>query len=612
MKKIVFCAFLFVLLMSAVSFYGSCLESEPLRLATQKGEYLLYRGENILEKGGSLEKIIPLCNGERIFFDNARIYEKIELPEGEYCFFGTAFFEGDACIALSEGAELVLDSFSGEFMGDEGVSVSGGSLVARDSRLFSGGDYAINISDSEGEAFVLGDSVIKGEMGGICSFGSLHLTKDGEKYLSGDTLKVCFMNSCSSEELFGKEKNYFPAVVCYDKYGEEIKLCRINYVNEEEYSYSVCRCFGEPLDAPIMEAPLGYDFEGWRFCGRVIDRKYAIDGDMTLEASYSLKAPQFKLNGLDFVYDGEKRTLSPTEIYHPLLPYGELSFCWYKDGKMISPEEKIELSEVSDSGRYSLAVVFGLGGEYSYAIADDVEVKVRAKEIFLEYKDDKFVVTNASENEALPEFYEVNMDGVVFAKTENPNYCLKFTPQKLKNNNFSVGASIVLAGVVLLIFICGFYVYKSCEIDKSINAIALRDKKTAGGEIFKDESDDLMLQSRFFTLTPENADELLSSKLAKNMLKKAGCVCTSGKLFENVRLGDLSRSFAAGETVDVNKMKERGLVTENAFRVKVLSEGSIDKPLRVMANDFDITAVKMIALLGGEAIKVKSKSKGRF
>ena len=609
MKKILFCLVAFILLMSVASFYGSGEEPVPLRLATQNGEYVLYDGENILGKAASLESIVPLFNGERVFFDNARIYEKIELSEGGYCFFGTAFFEGDACICVSDGAALTLDSFSGEFMGAEGISSYGGCLVVKDSNLICDGEYAINLSDSESEAYILGDSVIKGEKGGICSFGSLHLTKDGEKYLSSEVLKVFFKDKYSSEELFGKEKNYFPSVVCYDKYGEEIKLCRINYVNEQEYSYSVCRFSGESLATPITEAPLGYDFEGWRFCGAVIDNDYSIEGDMTLEASYSLKAPQFQITGVSFIYDGEERELSPSQIYHPLLPYGEVSYCWYKDGKMISPEKDIAVSEVSDSGKYSLAVVFGFGGEYSYTMVDNIEVEVGAKEIYLEYKDDKFVASSVSENEDLPEFYEINMDGIIYAKTENPNYCLKFTPQKIKNNNLSVGAVIALVSVVILIFISAFYVFKSWEIDKNIDAIALRERQSFGGDFLRDEQGDTVLQSRFFTLTPENADELLSSKLAKNMLKKTGCVYTSGKFVENVRLGDLSLRFASGERVDINKMKARGLVSENAYKVKVISDGSIDKPLTIMANDFDITAVKMIALLGGEAIKVKSKSK---
>jgi ribosomal protein L18E len=38
----------------------------------------------------------------------------------------------------------------------------------------------------------------------------------------------------------------------------------------------------------------------------------------------------------------------------------------------------------------------------------------------------------------------------------------------------------------------------------------------------------------------------------------------------------------------------------------VLADGILDKELRIYANDFSLSAVKMIALLGGEAVKVST------
>jgi ribosomal protein L15 len=53
-------------------------------------------------------------------------------------------------------------------------------------------------------------------------------------------------------------------------------------------------------------------------------------------------------------------------------------------------------------------------------------------------------------------------------------------------------------------------------------------------------------------------------------------------------------------------MKEKGLIPKDSFTVKVLARGVIDKPLTVLANSFSICAVKMIALTGGEAKRVRS------
>jgi ribosomal protein L15 len=53
-------------------------------------------------------------------------------------------------------------------------------------------------------------------------------------------------------------------------------------------------------------------------------------------------------------------------------------------------------------------------------------------------------------------------------------------------------------------------------------------------------------------------------------------------------------------------MKEHGIIPKGALCVKVLGGGIIDKPLKVKANKFSASAIKMVALTGGEAIKTKT------
>ncbi len=103
----------------------------------------------------------------------------------------------------------------------------------------------------------------------------------------------------------------------------------------------------------------------------------------------------------------------------------------------------------------------------------------------------------------------------------------------------------------------------------------------------------------------ERADSLITDSLAKNLIKKDSAVIyTSGSGRSIVNVDTLSEGFAPGERVDVNSLKERGIVPRDTAFLKVLARGSIDKPLSVYANDFSLSAVKMIALTGGEAIKV--------
>ena len=56
----------------------------------------------------------------------------------------------------------------------------------------------------------------------------------------------------------------------------------------------------------------------------------------------------------------------------------------------------------------------------------------------------------------------------------------------------------------------------------------------------------------------------------------------------------------------MNTLKERHLISKDTAYVKVLARGSIDKPISVHANAFSLSAVKMIALTGGEAVKVNT------
>ena len=64
--------------------------------------------------------------------------------------------------------------------------------------------------------------------------------------------------------------------------------------------------------------------------------------------------------------------------------------------------------------------------------------------------------------------------------------------------------------------------------------------------------------------------------------------------------------------MDVNSLKAKQLISSETGYIKVLGGGKIDKPLLIYANDFSLSAVKMIALTGGKVIRVvtfKERSK---
>ena len=78
-----------------------------------------------------------------------------------------------------------------------------------------------------------------------------------------------------------------------------------------------------------------------------------------------------------------------------------------------------------------------------------------------------------------------------------------------------------------------------------------------------------------------------------------------------LNIGQISAAFSAFDRVDINALKEKNLIPKDAGYVKILADGVIDKPLVIFANAFSLSAVKMIALTGGEAIKVHGFFKHR-
>ncbi|MDE6441790.1 MAG: uL15 family ribosomal protein, partial [Clostridia bacterium] len=96
------------------------------------------------------------------------------------------------------------------------------------------------------------------------------------------------------------------------------------------------------------------------------------------------------------------------------------------------------------------------------------------------------------------------------------------------------------------------------------------------------------------TFSDEDAKQIVEVKVVKN--RKAG---KKGI----VNLDALSENYEAGEHVTVESLHEKVLIPKDVTVIKVLARGSINKPLIVEADDFSLTAVKMIALTGGRVIR---------
>jgi hypothetical protein len=113
------------------------------------------------------------------------------------------------------------------------------------------------------------------------------------------------------------------------------------------------------------------------------------------------------------------------------------------------------------------------------------------------------------------------------------------------------------------------------------------------------------------TVTAEEANDLMSDADAKASLKEISSDTVSyasyashGKKHE-VNIDVISAAFLPNETVSLDALKKKGLVSRSAKAVKILARGTLDKPLTVIAQDFSTAAVKMITLTGGRAMIVE-------
>ena len=71
-----------------------------------------------------------------------------------------------------------------------------------------------------------------------------------------------------------------------------------------------------------------------------------------------------------------------------------------------------------------------------------------------------------------------------------------------------------------------------------------------------------------------------------------------------INLDTIAAHFAEGEHVDLESLREKGLVDRRATECKVLARGRLDKALTVEAEEFSLAAERLIALTGGKVVRV--------
>lgn len=82
-------------------------------------------------------------------------------------------------------------------------------------------------------------------------------------------------------------------------------------------------------------------------------------------------------------------------------------------------------------------------------------------------------------------------------------------------------------------------------------------------------------------------------------LPKRGFTNINRKEFAVVNLGDINDKFEAGSVIDVETLKQAGLVKKEYEGVKILSNGELTKAVTIKAQKFSKAATEKIAAVGG-------------
>lgn len=82
-------------------------------------------------------------------------------------------------------------------------------------------------------------------------------------------------------------------------------------------------------------------------------------------------------------------------------------------------------------------------------------------------------------------------------------------------------------------------------------------------------------------------------------LPKRGFTNINRKEYAVVNLGDINDKFEAGAVIDVNALKQAGLVKKEYEGVKILSNGELTKTFTIKASKFSKAATEKIAAVGG-------------
>lgn len=236
-----------------------------------------------------------------------------------------------------------------------------------------------------------------------------------------------------------------------------------------------------------------------------------------------------------------------------------------------------------------------------------VEIVIKDKELYLfERVENIEYEINTGERDIHFDFEFYLENDMIYARSSDRNIILSVTPGRLVKL-FALSPSMSEALCVCFILFIFFALLLAIFIRYRGKILALL---RPVGATDQGENNPSLLGAGYLSIDLDHAERLLTDTIARTLLRRdSGVIETRGSRRAYINVDVLSDNFAPGDRVDINILKAKGLIPKDAFTVKVLGRGRIDKPLFVYANSFSLSAVKMIALTGGEAHKVTSENK---
>ena len=100
-------------------------------------------------------------------------------------------------------------------------------------------------------------------------------------------------------------------------------------------------------------------------------------------------------------------------------------------------------------------------------------------------------------------------------------------------------------------------------------------------------------------VTVAEANKMIEDEVAASaIIVESNGVKTTGKK-GIINVDTLSATLESGETVTIERLKEKKLIPASIGQVKLLARGKLDKVLHVELQDYSIEAVKMVIATGG-------------